>query len=92
MPQKRAQLLLKDIGLQTSQIANCTAIDALAPTARNRLNTVYMVFVFTRQLTGTAVGNKLYGQGGWVTSGGANVAFIGASLIACFVNGLWNSG
>ena len=81
-----------DIGLQTSQIANRTAIYALEPKARNRLNTVYMVFVFTGQLTGTAVGNKLYAQGGWVTSGSASVAFIGASLVVCFANGPWNPG
>ena len=36
-----------DIGLQTSQIANRAAIYTLEPKARNRLNTVYMVFVFS---------------------------------------------
>ena len=81
-----------DIGLQTSQIANRAAIYTLEPKARNRLNTVYMVFVFSGQLTGTAVGNKLYAQGGWITSGSASVAFIGAALVVCFANGPWNKG
>ena len=81
-----------DIGLQTQQIANRTAIYALEPKARNRLNTVYMVFCFTGQLTGTAVGNKLYAQSGWVSSGSASIAFIAASLIVCFANGPWNPG
>lgn len=74
MPEKRAQLLLKAIGLQTSQMANRTAIYALEPKARNRLNTLNMVFVFTDQLIGIAVSNKLYTQGDWVTSGSASVA------------------
>lgn len=37
---------LLDFGLQTTQIANRTAIYAIAPLARNRVNTAYMVSVF----------------------------------------------
>ena len=81
-----------DIGLQTSQIANRAAIYALEPKARSSLNTVYMVFVFTGQLMGTAVGNKLYAQGGWIWSGSASVAFIGASVLVCLARGPWNKG
>ena len=51
-------------GLQTSQITNRTAIYALEPKGRNRLNIVYTVFVFLGQLMGTAVGNELYAWGG----------------------------
>ena len=36
-----------DSSLQISQIADRTAIYALEPKARNRFNTMYMVFVFT---------------------------------------------
>ena len=39
-----------DIGLQTSQIANRSAIYGILPTARNRVNTAYMVSVFCGQL------------------------------------------
>ena len=81
-----------DIGLQTSQIANRTAIYALEPKGRNRLNTVYMVFVFSGQLMGTAVGNRLYAQYGWIGSGSASVGFIGAGLIVCFARGPWHQG
>ena len=38
------------------------------------------------------MGNKLYAQGGWITSGSASVAFIGAALVMCFANGPWNKG
>lgn len=81
-----------DIGLLTSQIANRTAIYTLEPKARNRLNTVYMVFVFSGQLTGTAVGNRLYAQNGWVASGSASVGFIGGAILICLVRGPWEPG
>lgn len=81
-----------DIGLQTSQIANRTAIYALEPNGRNRLNTVYMIFVFSGQLMGTAVGNKLYAQYGWIGSGSASVGFVGAGLVVCFARGPWHQG
>ena len=54
---------------------------------RTGINTAYMVFVFAGQLTGTAVGNRLYAAGGWVWSGGCNIAFIGTALIIAFARG-----
>ncbi|KAJ5018032.1 hypothetical protein K4K57_006608 [Colletotrichum sp. SAR 10_99] len=65
------QAICIDIGIQTAQTANRTAIYTINPKARNRVNTAYMVSVFCGQLTGTAVGNRLYAQGGWRYSGGA---------------------
>lgn len=80
-----------DIGLQTSNVANRSAIYALEPKARNRLNTVYMVFVFSGQLTGTAVGNKLYAHGGWIASESISVAFIAGSVLICLAKGPYES-
>ncbi|KAG7001997.1 hypothetical protein G7Y79_00030g065300 [Physcia stellaris] len=51
------QAFLLDVGLQTAQIANRSAIYTIAPKARNRINTAFMVSIFAGQLTGTAVGN-----------------------------------
>ena len=76
-----------DLGLQTSQIANRTAIYAIEPKARNRVNTAYMVCVFCGQLVGTSVGNSLYARGGWIRSGSASVGFIGLALVFCFAKG-----
>jgi predicted MFS family arabinose efflux permease len=59
-----------DVGIQVSQVANRTAIFAINPKARNRTNTAYMAFAFAGQLSGTAIGNRLYAQGGWHYSGG----------------------
>jgi predicted MFS family arabinose efflux permease len=81
-----------DLGLQSSQIANRSAIYAIEPKARNRVNTAFMVSVFCGQLIGTAVGNRLYAQGGWVTSGSASVGFICAALLVCFARAPWEKG
>ncbi|KAI9815268.1 MAG: hypothetical protein M1827_002748 [Pycnora praestabilis] len=81
-----------DIGLQTSQIANRTSIYTIAPKARNRVNTAYMVSVFCGQLMGTAAGNNLYARGGWIRSGSASVGFIGAALVICFIRGPHEKG
>jgi predicted MFS family arabinose efflux permease len=58
-----------DVGYQTVQVANRATVFNINPKARNRLNTAYMVCAFAGQLTGTAVGNKLYARGGWKASG-----------------------
>ncbi|KAJ9484662.1 hypothetical protein VN97_g8711 [Penicillium thymicola] len=81
------QAALQDFGLQMSQIANRVLIYSVAPKARNRINTGYMIGVFCGQLMGTSVGNRLYSQGGWILSGSVNLAFIGAALIICLLRG-----
>jgi predicted MFS family arabinose efflux permease len=81
-----------DLGLQSSQIANRSAIYAIEPKARNRVNTAFMVSVFCGQLIGTAVGNRLYAEGGWITSGSASVGFICAALLVCFARAPWEKG
>ncbi len=86
------QAFMIDIGMQTSQIANRTAIYAIEPKARNRVNTAYMVSVFIGQIVGTSVGNTLYAQGGWHKSGSASIGFIGAALCFCFAKGPWEKG
>ena len=86
------QAFMLDVGLQTSQIANRSAIYAIEPKGRNRVNTAYMVSVFIGQIVGTIVGNTLYAQGGWHKSGSASVGFIGAALCICIAKGPWEKG
>lgn len=86
------QAFFLDIGLQTSQIANRSAIYTIAPKARNRVNTAFMLSVFIGQLVGTAAGNHWYAQGGWTRSGSASVGFVGAAIVLCFVRGPWEEG
>ena len=51
-----------------------------------------MVSVFCGQIIGTAVGNRLYAEGGWVASGSASVGFICAALVVCFARAPWEKG
>ncbi|EEA22091.1 hypothetical protein TMatcc_008482 [Talaromyces marneffei ATCC 18224] len=81
------QAILFDFGAQITQIANRTAIYGVAPKAASRVNTAFMVFSFCGQLTGTAVGNKLYAQGGWIRSGSASVGFMGGATIVLLLRG-----
>ncbi|KAJ6161264.1 hypothetical protein N7470_004660 [Penicillium chermesinum] len=86
------QAALQDFGLQMSQIANRTAIYAVAPKARNRVNTAYMIGVFCGQLMGTAVGNKVYNEYGWVISGCVSIAFVGVALFLTLLRGPAETG
>lgn len=86
------QAILQDAGLQIQQVANRTAIYSVEPKGRNRVNTAYMLFVFCGQLMGTAVGNRLYAQGGWILSGSVSVGFVGAALVVAFARGPWEEG
>jgi predicted MFS family arabinose efflux permease len=66
------QAITIDVGAQFAQIANRASIYSILPEARNRVNTAFMVMAFAGQLTGTAVGNRLYAEGGWKYSGGCS--------------------
>ncbi|KAI9726209.1 MAG: hypothetical protein M1828_001882 [Chrysothrix sp. TS-e1954] len=81
-----------DAGMQISQIANRSAIYAIEPTARNRVNTAFMVFTFLGQLTGTSAGNKLYSEAGWVASGSLSVGFMVFALFLCALRGPYEEG
>jgi hypothetical protein len=65
------QAIAVDLGIQAAQTANRAAIYKIDPKASNRVNTAYMVAAFCGQLSGTAVGNRLYSLGGWKYSGAA---------------------
>ncbi|KAK3292124.1 major facilitator superfamily domain-containing protein [Chaetomium fimeti] len=86
------QAIAIDLGSQFTQIGNRAAVYDIQPLARNRVNTAYMVAAFSGQLTGTAVGNRLYAQGGWVYSGSCSIAFIALALIVCLVRGPRETG
>jgi hypothetical protein len=51
-----------------------------------------MVCAFAGQLTGTAVGNRLYAEGGWIWSGSMNIAFMGAAIIVGLARGPRETG
>ena len=86
------QAFFNDFGMQTCQIANRTALFAVEPKGRSRVNTVFMVATFCGQLVGTSVGSNLYDRGGWIASGSYSMGSIGAALIVCLLRGPWETG
>lgn len=86
------QAFLNDFGMQSAQTANRSAIYAIEPKARNRVNTAFMLATFLGQLVGTSVGNNLFARGGWIASGSYSVGSIGVALLFCIVRGPWEEG
>ncbi len=74
-----AGMLLLDVCVQCSQIANQARVFALVPGARSRLNSAYMTMVFIGGSAGSWLGTRVYLGFGWT----AVCALIGlASLSA----------
>lgn len=81
-----------DLGMNTIQVGNRMAIATVDPNAQNTVNSVYMLFTFCGQLFGTALGNRLYAQGGWISSGSLGIAMMSAALITCISRGPHEKG
>jgi predicted MFS family arabinose efflux permease len=60
-----AGIALLDLGVQGAQISNQTRIYALAPEARSRLTTAYMVALFLGGVLGSLLSAAVYGAAGW---------------------------
>ena len=73
-------ILVMDVGVQGLQVTNQSIIYRLAPDARSRVNSAYMVCYFVGGAIGSAVGSWLYGEHGW-----AGVSVFGAGLGAAAV-------
>ena len=83
---------LGDLGMNTVVVANRMAIANVHPKAQNAVNSVYMVFTFCGQMSGTAAGNRLYAQGGWIPAGILMICFVGVSLGLVVVRGPHEKG
>jgi predicted MFS family arabinose efflux permease len=58
-------MLLLDVAVQASQVANQARVFALVPGARSRLNSAYMTAVFLGGSTGSWIGTRAYLAFGW---------------------------
>ena len=58
-------VLILDVGVQATHVANQTTIFALVPEARSRLNTVYMTGYFIGGSLGSVLGGLAWVRGGW---------------------------
>ncbi|KAK8120691.1 MFS general substrate transporter [Apiospora kogelbergensis] len=83
---------LGDLGMTVVVVANRMAIASVDPKAQNAVNSVYMVITFCGQLFGTAMGNRLYAEGGWIHSGALSIGMVGLSLVITLVRGPHEKG
>ena len=78
-------VIILDIAVQGLQITNQSIIYALAPEARSRINSAYMVCYFLGGAAGSLAGGLTYSTGGW----GAT-CILGAGIgIAALIPNLW---
>ena len=80
-----AGMLLLDVSVQTSQVANQSRIFALVPGARSRLNSAYMTCVFLGGSAGSWIGTRVYLAFGWsgvcAVIGAAGAIALGRDLL-----------
>lgn len=84
-----AGIVVLDLGAQGLHISNQNAIYALAPEARSRLTTAYMVAYFIGGAVFSAVSSAVYDSSGWA---GVCVLGAGIALTALVVWGLTEAG
>jgi predicted MFS family arabinose efflux permease len=60
-----AGIVLLDLAMQCIHVSNQSRVYALIPSARNRLNTVYMTISFIGTSMGSAIGLFAWEKGGW---------------------------
>jgi len=65
LPGLIASIVLIDLGVQSGHVANQSRIYAIAPAARSRLNTFYMVAFFVGGALGSYLGPLAFNLGGW---------------------------
>ncbi|NBB49036.1 MFS transporter [Rhizobium sp. CRIBSB] len=58
-------ILIMDLAVQSSQVANQARVYALDPTARSRLNTVFMATMLAGGAVGAGIGGAAYASWGW---------------------------
>lgn len=58
-------ILLLDLAVQSSQVANQAGVYALDPTARSRLNTIFMATMLAGGAVGAGIGDADYAVWGW---------------------------
>ena len=67
-------VIVLDVGAQMCQVANQTRIFGLVPSARGRLNTVYMTMYFTGAAAGSALATRAWA--GWQWNGVCALALV----------------
>ncbi len=74
-------VIVLDVGAQMCQVANQTRIFGLVPSARSRLNTVYMTVYFTGAAAGSALSTIAWVHWRWNGVCGLAVSLIGLAAL-----------
>jgi len=74
-------VVVLDMGAQMTQVANQTRIFGLVPSARSRLNTVYMTVYFSGAAAGSALATIAWVHWGWNGVCGLALGLIGLAAI-----------
>jgi predicted MFS family arabinose efflux permease len=84
-------VIILDVGAQMIQIANQTRIFGLDPSARSRLNTVYMTIYFSGAAAGSALATMAWAHWKWNGVCGLAMGFIALATLR-HITGRRNSG
>jgi predicted MFS family arabinose efflux permease len=76
-----AGIVVLDLGVQGSQISNQSTIYTLAPEARSRITTAYMVALFGGGVAGSLLGASVYGAAGWGTTCALGAALATTAIV-----------
>ncbi|KAF9522312.1 major facilitator superfamily domain-containing protein [Crepidotus variabilis] len=76
-----------DVGIQACQISVTTAVFAIAPEARARLNACVVLSIFLGQVMGTSVGTQLLVEHSYEVSSGVRLAFCGWQILILLLRG-----
>ena len=78
-------IVMLDAGMQGLQITNQSIIYSLAPDARSRINSAYMVCAFIGAACGSLAAGQCYAHAGWrgdcLLGGGIGVVILGLALL-----------
>ncbi|MCM2439427.1 MFS transporter [Agrobacterium vitis] len=74
-------ILVMDLAVQSSQVANQARVYALDPTARSRLNTVFMATMLLGGAVGAGLGGAAYAEWGWTGTCAFGALSAGLALV-----------
>jgi predicted MFS family arabinose efflux permease len=77
-------VLIMDLAVQSSQVANQTRVYALDPAARSRLNTIFMATMILGGACGSGIGGIAYSFWGWSGTCAFGAASAGLALLLSF--------
>ncbi|KAM0793604.1 hypothetical protein ACM66B_001037 [Microbotryomycetes sp. NB124-2] len=80
-------IFVLDIAQQTTQVSNSSAVFGIGDAGRARRSAVYVTSIFVGQLVGTAVGTRIFLQGGPRVAGAFNFGLLGLMLLVLMSRG-----